>query len=386
MTTAKYTLPGTTRAKSPQDTLQRILPLLSEFGISSLSYDSSLQTLPLPVYQCVRPYGKSITVTQGKGLTDDLSKISALMESIEFSQAENLPPATCIATYEELKKNQVIAIDPRQLATYSDDRLLHLPITWMQGLDLHQKTPVLLPRAYFDMDFTRSYPENLFIKAISNGLASGNTWSEAVVHGLLELIERHGIGKTKKMTIADRVAQLVDVDTIVSNSNMPQLKNIFNAAKELNYKILIENLTHDFGLPCFHCEIHYENLFTSHSAVYPFSGAGCHFDKEIALSRAVTEAVQSAVTIIASAKDNLHINNLPQPGPLGYPAEAKATLDYAAIQNAPSTLSFEDDLQFLLQHLKEHGFQEAYVVDISSQQFNIPVAFVAVPGMKYAWV
>ncbi len=391
MMTTKFTLPGTTRSRTPEDTLQRILPLLLEFGISSLSHDTALQTLPLPVYQCVRPLGKSISVTQGKGLTADLSKISAIMEAIEFAQAENLPTPHCVAAYAEIENahlygRQPRAVNPLDIANYAHHSLLTQKLAWVTGLDLNTHESVLLPRAYFDMDYTRTYPEQMYLRAISNGLASGNSWSEAVVHGVLELIERHGVGRTKQMKIADRVAQLVNVETVLEAVSSPELKEVIHVAQKLNYKILIENLSHDLGLPCFNCEIQYVDLFAGYKGVYPFRGSGCHFNREIALSRALTEAVQSAVTIVSGAKDNLLASRLPQSAPIGYPTDAISSLEFEQIPNGPQHASFEEDLQFLLRRLKDHGFHAAYTLDLTSQKFSIPVAFVVVPGMKYSWV
>jgi YcaO-like protein with predicted kinase domain len=383
----KLKLPGTTRSRTALETLQRILPLMRHYGITSMTYDTPFQTLPLPVYQCVRPHGKSITVTQGKGLTKELSQVSAIMEAIEFHQAENLPPTKIKASFQDLISKSMSAVDPNIMANYKHPRLHQISLEWLEGVCLSTNNKVLLPRAYFDMDFTRSYPENFFIKPISNGLASGNTWSESVVHGLLELVERYGMAQMKTMKLNDRLNHLVDVSTVKFSEQNEELNRLLQCVKSKGYNIIIESLTHALGVPTFHCEIQYKNLFGDHK-IHPFRGAGSHFDREIALSRALTEAVQSAVTILSADKDNLGstVVNRFEPGPLGYPHEARGVLDFAAIQNLPQGLSFDEDLTAFLAYLNQRGFESAYALDLSDQKNQIAVSFVYVPGMKYAWL
>ena len=67
----------------------------------------------------VRPLARSLTVSQGKGLTDDLAKISGLMESIEIFHAEHL---TLSARSESLSKalKDDAFISPDRLPICSD--------------------------------------------------------------------------------------------------------------------------------------------------------------------------------------------------------------------------------------------------------------------------
>jgi ribosomal protein S12 methylthiotransferase accessory factor YcaO len=84
---------GTHRCIPPTDTLSRIVPLMSRFGITRLANVTGLDRIGLPVVAAYRPNSRSLAVAQGKGVTLEAAKASALMEAIELYHAErvNIP-------------------------------------------------------------------------------------------------------------------------------------------------------------------------------------------------------------------------------------------------------------------------------------------------------
>ena len=62
------------------------------------------------------------------------------------------------------------------------------------------------------------------------------------------------------------------------------------------------DMTSDVGIPVYCCSIKDTNPF---GPIQSFGGSGCHLSKEIALSRALTEAAQSRLTFIAGSRDDL---------------------------------------------------------------------------------
>ena len=81
-------------------------------------------------------------------------------------------------------------ISPHRLMIRSDaDLSADRPISWVEGEDLFDGHQKWIPEELFDMDFTRRGRPPVFL-ASSNGVASGNTRTEAIVHGLCEVIER----------------------------------------------------------------------------------------------------------------------------------------------------------------------------------------------------
>jgi ribosomal protein S12 methylthiotransferase accessory factor len=119
-----------------------------------------------------------------------------------------------------------------------------------------------------------------------------------------------------------------------------------------------------------------------------FSGYGCHLAPGVALLRALTEAVQSRLTMISGSRDDLfyrdyaHCSNADD---LARMIEQVTTpppvRDFRS--RAPiATASFEGDLAALLVRLREIGVARAIAVDLTRADLGIPVVKVVVPGLE----
>ena len=87
-----HNLGGTIRAKKAGETYRRILPIAEKIGVTRVANVTGLDYLGIPVAIAIRPDSQHLSVSQGKGSSILLAKVSALMESIELWHAENLPP------------------------------------------------------------------------------------------------------------------------------------------------------------------------------------------------------------------------------------------------------------------------------------------------------
>jgi ribosomal protein S12 methylthiotransferase accessory factor len=74
---------GTHRHVGPEQTLARVRPFLGRMGITRVANVTGLARIGIPVVQAVRPNSRSLSVSQGKGLTLAAAKASALMEAGE---------------------------------------------------------------------------------------------------------------------------------------------------------------------------------------------------------------------------------------------------------------------------------------------------------------
>src|SRR5262249_47992169 len=81
---------GTDRTASPEATLARVAPLMAAMGITRVANLTGLDRLGLPTVAVARPNARSISVSQGKGVTLAAAKASGLMESIEGYHAEHI--------------------------------------------------------------------------------------------------------------------------------------------------------------------------------------------------------------------------------------------------------------------------------------------------------
>src|SRR5690242_848779 len=87
----KAVLVGTHRVSSPEETLARVSPMLPHIGITRVAEVTWLDRIGIPVFQAIRPNSRNISVSQGKGVTRALAKVSGIMEAVELWHAENPP-------------------------------------------------------------------------------------------------------------------------------------------------------------------------------------------------------------------------------------------------------------------------------------------------------
>jgi len=129
-------LGGTVRARSADETLERIKPRIPEFGITRVASVTGLDVLGVPVWMAVRPLARSLTVSQGKGITDALAFISAVMESIEMHHAEHWDETGPIVSLGEAFQDSRFA-SPAALSLRSDAQVTDATaVMWVEGQDL----------------------------------------------------------------------------------------------------------------------------------------------------------------------------------------------------------------------------------------------------------
>lgn len=246
-------------------------------GISRIANLTHLDIAKLPVYMAIRPKAKSLSTSQGKGFCDESAKCSAIMESIETYYAENVLPEYKSYSIRDLKGSTFI--NPNSLSSainYSCQSIKH---HWVSGLTLQSSTKVLIPFAEVSLDTTLN--EILIYSPDTTGLASGNNYEEALIHSLFENIEREN--SIDEFNVSD-----------IQSNYLAHLREFF-------YLKFIYHLN-SYNIPCFECLLLPKNPFENQVISI---GKGAHFDKHIAVNRALSEAVQSRVTAISGAREDI---------------------------------------------------------------------------------
>jgi ribosomal protein S12 methylthiotransferase accessory factor len=379
---AKGHTSGTHRTVPPAETLARLTPLLPRMGITRLANVTGLDTIGIPVVMSVRPNSRSLSVSQGKGLDLDAAKVSAAMESIEGFHAEHVSGPLRLATYDELRAGHVVA-DPLRLPL-SDDHHFRpsLPMLWMAGHDWIGDEQVYVPFQLVHTAYTTRMRWDLVgFAASSTGLASGNHLLEAVSHALCEVIERDATAQFAAMSVEQQQSRQVDLATV----DHPDCIALLEKFRGSGIAAAIWDLTSRVGLPVFQCLIA-EREEDPHRLLSCASGFGCHPSRHVALLRALTEAAQSRLTIIAGSRDDLLRS--------GYSkwrddanvrvwraqAERQGTASFSA---APTfeLATFEDDVALELAAVAQAGCGQAVVIDLTRPEFAVPVVRVIVPGL-----
>lgn len=367
---------GTVRAISPEETYSRAEPFFEDFGITRVADVTGMDNIGIPVMLSVRPNAKSLSVAQGKGITTELAKVSAVMESIEHFHAEQPISINIIDSYANLSAEHDMP-NPIHLANplFSSEHLEQEILPWTQGINLLTGKKALLPMPSLSLDSTQADRLSVLLYASTNGLASGNTLDEAICHALLEVIERDSTFAWKMLKKNEQNQTIVDVETI----QVSFLIDLITKIQQADIKIKIYNQTAALGVPTFFCLIG-DNRPSRRLAL--FGGYGTHLNKAIALSRAITEAVQSRITSITGSRDDMtpefygdwHILET---------EEVNATLDYSKIVEPGTQGSFEADKKYLLNRLAERDCSAVYMYNFTNEKYRIPVVRIIVPHLQF---
>jgi YcaO-like protein with predicted kinase domain len=375
--TKRY-LAGTHRITDPDATLASVLPFSQRMGITRIAVLTGLDVLGIPVAAAVRPNSRSIAVHQGKGVTLAAAKASAVMEAVETYHAETMTLPLRLASFAELG---AAAADPARLPRCAgreagDERLL-----WVEARELMSGSPLWVPHELVSADFTHPTPAGAgLFQATTNGLASGNHWLEAVLHGLYEAVERDAIALWRASSEAAQNRTGVDLDSV----DGPVSRSLLHAFRRAGVALRVWDVTSDIRLPSFLC------LAVSDDGVEPELGSGCHADADVALSRALTEAAQARLTRISGARDDFADASYRPAARTGRHEAAQSWLHSPASRDfraapgcAGSTL--RQDLDEALRRLHGVGLQQAAWVELTQVELGIPVARVIVPGLEGPW-
>lgn len=377
---------GTHRVMAPEQTLARVTPFLPIMGITRVANVTGLDAVGIPVVMVTRPNSRSISVSQGKGVTLAAAKASGVMESIESYHAERITLPLKFASFEELRwTHPVVDVDrlPR-LSTGSFNP--NSPILWIEGQDLLNGGPKWVPFEMVHLNFTVPMaPGHGAFLAGSNGLASGNHKVEAISHAVTELVERDATTLWRLQDAGAQAATRIDLDSI----DDPVCRSLIDRFEAAGVAVGVWETTSDVGLPAFLCRIVEREEMPQHS-IRPATGMGCHAAREIALSRALTEAAQSRLTFIAGARDDMPRAEYERHLDPAHHARWKAMIVEGAgrrsFRHCPTSTAptIEADLAHQLDRLRAVGIEEAVAVDLTKPEFGIPVVRVVVPGLEGA--
>lgn len=371
---------GTHRIIAPDETLSEIARKTDLFGVTRVANVTGLDYLGIPVFAAVRPNSRGLSVHQGKGLTLEAAKASAIMEALEWHSAELPFPNTVWSSANSLGEKSYVF--PSNLMRGKRERDEIIP--WVEGYDLLKGLLRLVPEELVTTDYTvPTRPGFGWFQASSNGLAAGNSRPEAQLHAICELIERDAFALWRLLSSDARARTRID-PAAAADPSADQLMSRYEASG-----MVVEawDITSDIDVPAFFSVI--DDRFARPPFLGRFGGAGCHPNAGVALCRALSEAAQSRSTFIAGARDDisaasyavlgwdhnlasLAIQNVAPP-PAGVGAVRAASFD---------TPSLEGDLAVVLSRLASRGFDSVAEVDLFQPEIGIPCVRVVIPGLE----
>ena len=372
---------GTHRTAPPDATLARVASVARQVGITRLGNVTGLDHIGIPVAVAIRPNSRSFAVSQGKGVGLSQARASAMMEAIELFHGEDLADRTVTASFLELSAEARV-VSPESLCGTGVPFPRDAEIAWIEGYDLLQRQPCWVPWEVVHTDYTlpTRHSGEHFLSG-TNGLASGNHHVEAISAAICELVERDAVAVWHAEDLRARSRSRVDFGSIDDDCCL----GLITCYERAGITLRLWYVTSDVGLPAFICDI--PSADGDPCGLRRYRGAGCHPNRSIALSRAMTEAAQIRLTYIAGIRDDLHDYTESAKDRLGaalldatsQATEARAFTDVPSFETADLTA----DLQWDLDRLRAVGVTQAIAVDLTRPDFDIPVIRMVIPGLEW---
>ncbi len=338
----------------------------------------------------------------GKGQTSAQARTSALAESLERysgvfdgNEARIRSSARALAD-SALHPNDVMLYSARQYAQRAaanrrDHKAHWVPepfndqtvIDWTALWSLTHQRTLHLPTSQCYFGYASADP--VFARADSNGCAAGAVLEEAVLQGLLELIERDAVALWWYSRAHRRGLDL-------STSADPYVARLQDHYRALRRSLWVLDITSDLGVPTF-AALSARTDQVEQDILYGF---GAHLDPAVALSRALTEVNQSldavplaggpsAAQSYRGSTEAVHWWRTATTQNQDYLRPA-ADLPAARIQDVQdlSTDRIDSDVHGLVQRLSQHGI-EVLVLDQTRPDVGLPVVRVVAPGLRHFW-
>ena len=278
--------------------------VLRKFGITRVGDVTGLDTIGIPVWFACRPNSRSLSVSQGKGITDCQAQISAVMEAIECAAAEApKPQISVLGSVDELRERGLRLV-PFECLARTQANLIDGTVkrAWVRGEAFSTLETVYAPFELIGMDMRSDFPwDRKAFCMSSQGLAAGFDFDAAVLHALLELVEHDA-------SFALEAAQ----GAIGHASNIRYQAGLnadldFLIGKLADAGIVPElyDITNSIGIPVVMAVIPREVLSPDGPILRRSAGIACRLDMCTAAIAAILEAVQSRLTDISGARDDL---------------------------------------------------------------------------------
>ena len=346
-------------------------------GVTRLADITRLDRIGVPVFQAVRPWGRALSVHQGKGIDVEAAQIGALMEAVESHHAEapNLPVISRafddLPVDERARHISDFAV-AREVAPSTRERL-----DWVAARRIRDGGVLWVPFEVVSLDF-RGRGDARWLRS-SNGLGAHWDLQRATLKGLLEVVERDAEAIWRGRPSFVRTLDRLDLQTVPIDA----VADIGRRVAAAGLTMAVYHLTTVIGLPAFVAEIiDRDGVAGAPRSVY---GAACDSKPHHAIVGAVLEAVQSRATMIAGVRDDIGFDP-PASGQTGFegfglplpPNLAPKT--WGAVTRSASH-GRASSASRIARMLARAGYDDAAVVDLSRPGGEVVVVKVLVPGL-----
>jgi ribosomal protein S12 methylthiotransferase accessory factor len=376
-------LGGSLRAMPLLEATGRAERAAAAVGVTRVVDVTRLDRVGVPVACAVRPTAMpgSTCVAAGKGLTLEEARVGAMMEAVEQAWIE--PGRSALASRRvklveildgQSRHGAFLDLCPRPGALLDPSA----PVVAVTARDLATGAPVLIPA---ELVFHPA-PRHLgyqFFGTTSNGAASGMTVEEATLQALLEVLERD---VASFHNLRDRSVRIAD-------HGLPApIAALAPALAEAHLRLVIRALPNEHDLPCFVAVI-----VDLDAPQLSLRGDGLHLRRDLAVQRAVLEALQCRLTLIHGGRDDLDhfVIRQRRVDPETRARENQELLTrlelgearpFDGVPEHPPGETIEETLRLLVADLARRGFPQVLQVVLTPPEDAAPVVRVIVPRLE----
>ncbi len=357
-------------------------------GVTRIARLTGLDRTGVEVASAIRPRGHVLQATAGKGARFEEAARGALMEAAELHGAERAGdgPWGCA---EELsaRLGSDAVVSPRALDPDGEPACDRVRIAWREGAELLGGGRVLVPAHAVNVPPAGSPALGpALVRWTSNGMGAAPRREEALLHALLEAVERDRLARALPEGFTEREVSRRMLDPATLARAAPRAAALVGDLERRGFEVHLFDLggrsstatapVFDPGLPCAAAL-----LADPHEGAVPVAaGYACRLGRDAALVSALLEAAQSRATEIHGAREDVAFGDRRAAAALiSICARVRARRDAAAMPD-PGARSARAGLALALARLRRSGVRRAVAVDLEAPP-GIAVVKVIVPGL-----
>lgn len=364
----------------PEETIKRVRARLEAADLHILQDTVRIDSgrLGIPVYiskyhpVATRLIGKYKQM--GKGVTQEQAEASAIMELVErytifdflYNRDRLSFPLPFSDSTDYIPVSDILkTLYPRNIEPDLEKNLIavmeHLPLEWVETVSPADGKTVFAPFSWF-------WPINEY-----NGSASGNSFEEAAVQAVSEVIERH-------------VCSLVTYDRLLTpeidqeSVQDPVSVGLLNKFRENGINLVLKDFSLDTEIPTV-AAIAWDPVTYPERSEIVYT-AGTAPEPERALIRALTEIAQLAGDFDTDGQ--YAESGLPKFETLDEASYVLESSDLVAISEMPDcgTDNFRTELEKMCRKVEKSGLK-VYLADVSHPELQLPVVYAMVAGNHF---
>jgi ribosomal protein S12 methylthiotransferase accessory factor len=368
------------KAITPEETVARFKDKLEHLDLDILKEVKRIDNgrLGIPVYFSVcGEDARAMTGTKkqmGKGASAIQAQASACMELAErfsFFTFKNNPDNFLEGDYREMRDQGYPVLDMKYLLQSVHDEkhdtefleqvLQGIPMQWTWATNLRSGEDILMPFSWF-------FAINEF-----NGPSAGNSYEEAALQGICEIVERH---VSAVVTHEKIKTPLIDPESVTD----PVAIKLLTIFKENEIDLYLNDFTLDTGICTVAALAIDRSTFPEKSEIV--YTAGTTPDPEKALIRAVTEVAQLAGDF--NSGSNYVASGLPKPlsmDEVEHVTMSGMTVKIQDIVNLGDA-NIRTEVENCVAALARKGM-DTFMLDVAHPDLQIPAIYTIVPGAHF---